>query len=488
MFIAIRIHNFCLQAALRLQAQAVERATVLVESSRRGSVVVELNGLAQRSRILPGMEVSKALARCGDVQVLNRTLPGERAATRLMWSYAWSLTPHIELTEPGLLTLDVQGDPQQWAQGVDALLQRLRRHGLYARGGVAPTREWARLAALAAERGRWCLIEHVQQAHALFAHLPLSAAVSDARACAILTDWGILHLGALARLPRQALGERLGCEFLQLWDVLNGRESRPLRVEVLDPEFIEQYEFEEPVEHLEPVLFILRRLLDVLEGQLGVACKVAKEIDVVLRVVDAVDYSKSIRLPEPTRDAALLQRILQHHFEQVKLGGAVSGFSIQLQPVAPLGRQGGLFEKSLHNPWRLRETLDQLAGLVGIENMGSPRVCDSYAEDAFSWAALPEELAAWDAPQGPPHRGLIRHAFRPKLSVYVKCVEQQPAAIESTWVEGRVVNCHGPYRRSGRWWTPQSWAVEEWDVEVEAVGVFRLQRAGRCWLLVGAYD
>ena len=52
---------------------------------------------------------------------------------------------------------------------------------------------------------------------------------------------------------------------------------------------------------------------------------------------------------------------------------------------------------------------------------------------------------------------------------------------------GRVLNCSGVWRWNSKWWD-RSWRTEEWDVEVEDNGVYRLCNVNRDWFLSGEYD
>jgi protein ImuB len=77
----------------------------------------------------------------------------------------------------------------------------------------------------------------------------------------ILESWGIRTFGALAALPPISLSERLGQDGLQLQRLAIGKIERTLVPVEPSDDFTESFEFEDPVETLESLTFILNRLL-----------------------------------------------------------------------------------------------------------------------------------------------------------------------------------------------------------------------------------
>jgi protein ImuB len=63
-----------------------------------------------------------------------------------------------------------------------------------------------------------------------------------------------------------------------------------------------------------------------------------------------------------------------------------------------------------------------------------------------------------------------------------------PVFIQCRIVQGGVRQRRGPWRRSGEWWNPGRWDCEEWDIELENGGLFRLTHSARQWWIEGMYD
>jgi protein ImuB len=495
MYLHIQIENFRLFAALRASRKRLRGPLVLVDDEGR---VAELNSAAQAKQVLPGMTMARAMSRCGEIDVVHVNASAEAEAERILWNASWQITPQIELGSGRVLgsaTLElVRPDAVQLSGQVDVLIQRLRRCGLPARAGAAATPDWAELAATAAERFQFKFLPSGQRMRELLAHLPLQVLdCLNADACRILEGWGIRSLAAMARLPRQSLGERLGSLGLEAWDRINGRRHRVLRFEALAPDFREVIELEDPVDGMEALSFLIHQGAEALELQLEQAGKMARTVYLDLWIERGEPYHKSIRLPEATQQGVLLERLLRHHLEQVRLAGPVNKLQLAVDPVDPLSRQAGLFERSVRNPWRLQETLDQLAGLVGTESFGSPRLLDTHRPDAYRLDPLPTDADGADLAKpatgsGPPRMGPPLRRFRPPVPATVLLEQKRPVHLECKLVRGPVRAYHGPYRLNGDWAEADAWSIWEWDIEIEDAGVFCLSREAQRWQLVGAYD
>lgn len=495
MYLRFQIENFRLFAALRLSRERPRGPIVLVDAAGR---VAELNQAAQTRDLSPGMTMARAMSRCGDIFVLHADPSAERAAKRLLWNVAWELTPQIELGEgssEGAATLEmVRPDLDSLQVKVDASLKELRRLGLPARAGFAATPEWAGFAADTAERFGLKILQSRERVQSLLEYLPLGAldCLSEA-ACRILEGWGIRSLAAVAKLPRQDLGERLGPVGLQAWDILNGASQPVLQVRNLTPDYQERFDLEEPLLDLPALCFILQRAAEALECQLEQAGKMARALSLDLWLEGGRAHRKTIRLPEATRRADLMTRLLGNALEQITLTAAVVKGRVSVDPVDPLSRQAGLFERSVRNPWRLQETLDQLASLLGSESFGVAVLRDSHQPDAYQLMPLPSEpkpleLGSKECQKGPPRMGPPMRRFRPPLSARVLVEKGHPAHVTSSLFEAAVCASHGPYSVNGDWATAKPWAYFEWDVELKASGVFCLRRSGENWQLIGAYD
>src|SRR5262249_37092033 len=83
-----------------------------------------------------------------------------------------------------------------------------------------------------------------------------------------LRRWGIQTCGQFAALPEVAIVERLGQEGRKWWQLARGADYQPLIAKEFPAKFEENLELDSPVDLLEPLLFVLNRLLEQLCARL----------------------------------------------------------------------------------------------------------------------------------------------------------------------------------------------------------------------------
>ena len=315
---------------------------------------------------------------------------------------------------------------------------------------------------------------------------------------AILHKWGVHTLGDLARLDKQSLGERLGAEAVLMWERANGRAKRVLKL-VRPPEcFIETFEFENEVETIDPLLFILRRFLEQLTLRLSGLYKVASDLTLRLTFSDKNSYERQFKIPQPTNDVDLLFRMLHTHLEDFKSEQPIVAVALEAQPGKPSQQQFGLFETALRDPAQLHETLARLTALFGQDRVGTPVREETHRPDAFRI-----ELFKWEFPAAPKAFGAVSakdedglrtppaaalRRFRPTLPASVLLNENNLAHLHSSEASGRTVAQRGPYIASGNWWDQDFWARSEFDVQLENGALLRCHCSDNQWQVDGIYD
>jgi protein ImuB len=445
-----------------------------------GVHVIELNPAAERAGIRPGVSTSQALARAPELVFYARALSHEQHIQDALIQLAYRYSPFIENSAPGVCTLDVKKTRNRQA-GLRKLLAQLRAIGLKAQAGTGPNPEIALQAAKIADP-----ILEISHDCNLLQSLPLESLEPSPFLLAILKSWGVRTLGALAHLPRVEIGNRLGLEGLSLWDRAAGRSMKVLQFVQPSETFEESLDFEQGLETLEPLLFILRRFLERLSLRIESVYLLIAELRLTLTLETGEEIVRSLQIPAPTRDVDRLFGIAIQYLETLQTAAPITGFHLKITPSKPHGHQFDLFQGKLRDPNRFFQTLARLAALVGTEQVGTPQQINTHRPDSVR-IQMPE--FDWSVKKN--HRpkigpGLRR--YRPGIPANVELNNDKPVSVQSTLISGKILQVLGPWNMSGNWWDRTRWEIREWDVTLENGGIYRLAQSLGQWEIVGVYD
>jgi protein ImuB len=311
----------------------------------------------------------------------------------------------------------------------------------------------------------------------------------SAEIAAILATWGVRTLGELTALSKGDVTLRLGPAGLALWERAAGEVSRPLRSITTPPTFSAELALEQEIETLEPLLFVLQRFIDRLSLDLANAGFVAGEMILRLMLADETEYTRSFRLPDPTARPEILFRVLHTHLETLHTEAMVRGVGLTCRPVRPLAQQSGLFDSALRDPHGFSETLARVAAVVGPDRLGTPVLENTHRPDAVSLVAPASVVPPMAKEAVHPACGLPLRRYRAPLAATVELAGAAPAFVWTVTIVGAVSAVKGPWSGSGDWWdASRAWRREEWDVELEGGGVYRLLHSPEGWFVEGEYD
>ena len=306
-------------------------------------------------------------------------------------------------------------------------------------------------------------------------------------------------------------------------------------------EFSEAMELEDAVEELEPLSFILGRLLDDLCKRLKGYAQATNEIRVEfaldlsatavrrrdsavesaksggnqpfdpLRVslgkpAPAATFEKSLRLPVPTCDSKLMLHLLRLSLAATPPQAPIEKVRITAVPVRPRTVQGGLFVPAGPDPQKMEVTLPRIAGVVGADKVGAPQLLDTHRPGAFqmrhfqaSAAAVMAGLSQFSHNEQKWRRkaAATLRIYRPPVSASVQLQHEIPSRVAFGGVRGTVQAASGPWRTSGDWWQLDAWQQDVWDIEIALAGNGAAARgayqiyfdyATDGWFVRGEYD
>ena len=410
----------------------------------------------------------------------------------LLIECARGFSPYIEETSPDTVVFDVRGlealygPPPQLAREID------RRVGVPANVAIASNPD----AAIHAARGiRGITTIPPGKEAAALAHLALNLLGGSPQLAELLDLWGIRTFGDFAKLPPLGVAARMGEEGLWLQRLARGEDFRQL-LPLEDPlQFEEVMELEYPVELLEPLSFILARLLNEICRRLRARSLAANEIRLRLTLENAPEHFTSLQLPVPMLDEKAFLKMLQLEFSSRPPAAPILKVCLAAGPVKPRHTQQGLFMPATPEPEKLELTIARIRHFAGADKVGAPALVNTHRPDSFVMRSFapraPLASAVAQAAAGKtPVPLLCLRRFRPPRYAQVIVIHQRPARITSPAVNGSVVMAKGPWRTSGDWWQQDGWHRDEWDVEVTAGGLYRLfqELDSRRWFIEGSYD
>ncbi len=497
MFVVLHIADFSLNAVLRLESGALQRPAALFSGQNKKSLVIALNPLAQRSGVLLGMTAPQAVARCRQLVIRTPHTPAEQEAQETLKVVAMTLSPSVEETEKGVCTVDLRGTTvERTRPAILAAVEKLSGLGLPTTSGIAETPLLALYAARSVaapvpeQDHEWArAVVEVRDGAAFLEDLPLSVASPSEKIAHLLSQWGLKTLGDLTAISCEEVVRRLGSEGLALWQRAAGGQLRPLHVVTTSPTFSTKTEFEHEIETLEPLLFILKRLLSRFSIELQAAQLVATDIALTLTLENEAQCDLTLRLPEATADEAILFRALHTQLDVLRTESCICALSLTLTPQRAPVRQPGFFETGLRDPHAFAETLARIAGIVGGERIGTPVRLETHRPDAIQLQPPPAVIPPPVPPALHPIIGLPLRRFRPSKPVNVEFTQDLPSFVWADGIQGEILHAEGPWHSNGDWWEQErSWKRTEWDVELLNGGIYRLMETERGYFLDGMYD
>jgi protein ImuB len=406
--------------------------------------VYRLNAAAVEAGIEPGMPLTAARSLCTELIVHERDSVRETTALKGLALWAQQFTSKVSLQPPYGLILEIGASLTLFA-GAENIrhktLSGLSALGYSAHSGIAPVATAAWLLALQRQSQ---LVTQSEQIRKALSPLPLSLLpISDAKKSA-LYNLGLKCLGDCLRLPRAGLSQRLGTALLEYLDRALGRSPDPREFHTAPERFQSQVLMPEPVTQVEPLLFILKRLLAELGGFLRVRDAGVQQLSLLLIMPFLPVERLQLTLLQPGRDPEHLFRLWQEKLERHSLLAPVEGLELQarqLLPLVPLAVD--LLGMQQRSGSAFMHTLERLKNRLGERAIQQPFcVADHRPEYADGQATFPAPPHAFNPEQG---------AQRPLWLL------PQPRALAQSadggpYLQGSLKLLSGPERIEAGWW------------------------------------
>jgi len=332
-----------------------------------------------------------------------------------------------------------------------------------------------------------------------------------------LRRWGLRTLGDLARLPADDIAARLGQDGVAWQRRARGEDPAPLVPSVPEERFEQALDLEWPIDGLEPLSFVLARLMEPLSAHLERRDRGAAVLHVRLHLVkrDGVTrevHERSLQLPAPMRDARTLRTLALLDLESHPPAAAIDRVVVAVDPTPGRVIQFSLLSRPLPSPEQLSTLMARLAALMGEDRCGSAVTVDSWQPGAFEMRAFGPGLGTRDSgldripnPESRiPRVAVRRFRFPVAARVRVDCGVPVRVTTDRRGLNGGKVDAYaGPWRASGGWWIGEagrtgeagragrvSWERDEWDVTLSDGATYRVfrERDTDAWFVEGVVD
>lgn len=458
LWIALYLPDLSLEAAAR--GAPDRQALALAEGPANRPLVCAANAAARSSGVVAGMPLAAAQALCAELLAMPRDSAREAAALVALAGWAGQFTPTVSVDEGGAgLLLEVEGSLELFG-GLMPLLARVRRGvrelGFTAVPGVAPTplAAWWLAQARHVQLGvRSCVTPaHLEER---LRPLPLAALGWPRDDIDRLEGLGIRRLGGVLDLPRDGFSRRFGPTLTALLDKALGRLPDPRALFSPSETFSSRLELPAEVEHVEALLFPLRRLLAELQGFLrGRGCGVQR-LDLVAEHTAKGRTRISLGLTAPAQDGERLLSLLREKLSRVELPRAVVALDLSVEALLPFVAENASFfpdGASRGGQWRqLQERLHARLGAGRVHALGLQ--ADHRPERA--WRSVSAAATAMPTAGKAGASVGVSPAALPRPVWLLPAPRQLHCRQDTPEYHGPLVLLMGPERIESGWWDGQ---------------------------------
>jgi protein ImuB len=389
---------------------------------------------------------------------------------------AEAFSPSFEQTTPGTIVFKIDNLRRLYSSHHQIAQAIIKKAGPDANVAIAET---ADAAILAAHNFRGISISP-DLAQLNIASLPMEQEMWE-----VLESWGIHTLAELAALPETGIAERFGPAGVNLQRLARGAINRPLKIFKPEVTYQDRISLDHAVTLLEPLLFLIARILNDQCDKLLSHAMSANEITIRLELEDKTEHIRTLRLPVPMRESKSLLKLLQMDLEAHPPQAATLALSVTIKPVHPRTIQAGIFLPITPAPDKLELTLARIRSIVGESNVGTPQLLNTHHPNPF-------QLVTHQPPATSHQPPTTRHAFRyfrPPIPARIELQNHRPTRVTAANITGKIQTAAGPWRTTGDWWTTTPWNRDEWDITLSNSTLYRIYREPTDhWFIEGTYD
>jgi protein ImuB len=321
-----------------------------------------------------------------------------------------------------------------------------------------------------------------------FSELPLQNLLIENDTLNVFSDLGIRSIRDLQQIPAEELIRRYGQQFRNVIDVIEQKSL--LTPNVKENKVSWNYNLDFPVEDFEQLIFILNHGLDKLLAETEQYGFSTEQLDLSFKLQNKTDRSYEIKTSFPTLEKTFWLKLINLRISLDPPESEIVAISVTSHFTPPRPAQRGLYAVSRPEPERLLLTVNKLKKLVGEENVGVPVLLDQRVEKAFALdpETMPEGKEISNFTFESSDQSIIAFSyFNPPIPADVLVRDKKLIFLRTQYFSGHVSKYSGVWKANSKWWD-KAWKAQEWDVEIENHGVYRLCKVDKDWFLAGEYD
>jgi protein ImuB len=410
----------------------------------RNHRVIAVSCDAAKEGVAVGLRRREAQARCPEIVLVEEDLARDARAFEPVVSAIRDLVPLVEVVEPGTVLFATRG-PSRWCGGDQALAERIWLTVASALGPLgallAPARSRpgravagpgigvgigdGRFAASIAARCSWSSERPVlfatgaSETAAMLAEHDVSVLHEVAGVPFELIDLfrrlGLRRLGDVATLDTRSVHARFGPDGAFSHRLACGYDERPPNTTVPPPELSLTVTFDDPVNHVDTVVFSAKQLAQTMFQSLAERGQICTKLLVEAETEHGEHNERCWHRTEGLSASAMVERVRWQLDGWVRQPGGLSGGVVMLrltpkQARADCGRQPGFWGESTQADEWAAKAIARVSGLLGPESVRVPEWQGGRnPDDRYRWVPaaavdvvdVAARRSALSAPAGP---------------------------------------------------------------------------------------
>ncbi|REJ76147.1 MAG: hypothetical protein DWQ47_11055 [Acidobacteria bacterium] len=374
-------------------------------------------------------------------------------------------SPNIEIVGPRMLIFDITGSAERKAR---RLAEEIFSEGAYKAIGVSDNAAAALMLARHREGVSFATAEDPKELE----EIPVDALDADREFRELMDAWGIVTLGEFRELPEDDMVERFGLEIIPHREAASGTAYRAPGWNVRDNNFLWSRRLDGEIKTIEPLHFILSAGVRQVFENLSYTGLSTQTANIILSGRGGRKEYK-VRLVFPVLNEKIWLRQIVSKVEQDPPEFGIECVEAEFESCRPRVVQNNLYSGAVLEPENLDLVVSKLKKVVGVKDIGVPRLRDSWSRPFSMTENLSPLTREFDEKAGEVVFAAYYRYPKP-VRARIAFENGMPRVISIKGKRQMIRTAAGPWRADAEWHRADVFARDEWDVETESGAVYRV--------------